>query len=290
MAFDQEVRDYLEEVDRLPRAQDPSWHSHIDVNALRAHFLQQLREFERNAQPHHIAGLFQEWSPKLARFAHYLEGVMQRGALLDEEKALAFACNALDLALNCRDSTMSLVEQLELARIVNGFERPNDIEIYTLENRLARRDTTNKTEVTDLGRAFLRLRGQDAVRWLLVIELTQSRGSWDPWRSSRELLGRASSSNGITYQINPEGERYFPFEVSTLERLVRLDVMIAYARSEDSEVYCYRVRESMRDVVQRALMGVLGMLQSRRCSMMNAPRRYHFRARERPRRWWSRRD
>ena len=255
MAFDQEVRDCLEEVDRRLREQATPHHRQIDASALRTHFLDRLRALERDASPPIVEELFRTWSPKLVRFARYLEELPGQAAPLDEQGALTFACRVLDVALQRPDPGLPLVDRLELSRVVAGFDRPNVIETYALENRLVRQGVTRKVEVTALGHAFLRLRGQDAVRWLLTIEVVRSRGPLDPWRASRELLERAWSNDGITQWVDDEGELQFSFEVATLQRLVRLDVAIAYAHDPYSEPYCYKVSESMREMVQRVLEG-----------------------------------
>lgn len=255
MAFDQEVRDYLEEVDRRLHGQALPHHRQVDVSALRVHFLDRLRELEQSAAPPFIEDLFRTWSPKLARFVRYLEELPSQAAPLDERGAFAFACRVLDVALQRPDPGLSLVDRLELSRVVAGFDRPNVVETYALENRLVRQGSTRKIEVTALGHAFLRLRGQDAVRWLLTIEVVQSRGALDPWRASRELLEQALSKGGITQWADEDGELQFSFEVATLQRLVRLDVAIAYAHDLYSEPYSYKISESMREVVQRVLEG-----------------------------------
>ena len=256
VTFDQEVRDFLEEVDRRPRSLKPLSSRHIDVGALHEHFLIRLRELESEVATDRVDELFGEWSPKqLALLAHYLEGLPNHVVPSDDDKALAFARDVLDQALKPHDPSRSRVERLQFARIVADFNRLDLVETYALENRLARRDLAHKIEVTALGSAFLRLRGQDAVRWLMTCEVEQSTGASDPWRVSRALLKDALSNHGIVRELDTEGRPYFAFDVATLKRLARLDVIVAHADGGSDDVYCYRVDGAMRDLVQRVLDG-----------------------------------
>jgi signal transduction histidine kinase len=195
--------------------------------------------------------LFREWSPKLERFARYLEALPEQGAPVEEKAALAFARDVLDVATEMQDASMSLVDQLELARIGGGFDKPNIVETYAIENRLVRRDL-NQIAVTDLGRTFLRLRGQDAIRWLLTVEVAQNRIAYDPWRASRGLLTQALSSNGITQRFDENGELNFPFATTTLQRLADLEIVVGYYDPWGT-VDCYLVRDSMRELVQHVI-------------------------------------
>lgn len=248
MTFEREVRGYLEHVERdvrvVPR------HRRIDESALRKQFLEELQRLESRNQP--VNEIFREWSPKLSDFARYLEALPPEVAPVDGDPALQFARKALVYAMLVRDDTASVVERLELGRIVDSFIPLEHIEQYALESLLVRREQSGHLSITGLGRAFLRLRGKDAIRWLLTVEVQQCRGPRDPWHASRELLKLASSSDGILGPDEFEGEYSFAFHIATLERLRRLAVLRfcpAWADTRSS----YQIDSSMGDVVEWVL-------------------------------------
>ncbi len=98
-----------------------------------------------------------------------------------------------------------------------------------------------------LGQALLRLHGKDAVRWLLSIEVSQSKGMWDPHHASRELLYGALSAPIET--LIPDGQRYYPHDRRTLLRLESLGVLTGLSENRDT----FDLVEAMRDVVEAAL-------------------------------------
>jgi signal transduction histidine kinase len=255
VAFDEELRTYLEEIERAASAKALVRHRRVDEGSLRRHFLERLRELESGGRstsgqggPTVARERFEEWSPRIARFARFIEALPLQDAPVEESAALAFACSALDRRMGLDNESRGLVDAFELNRIVDDFDRRSTIEPYALENRLIHRAAPSEPAVTALGRAFLRLRGKDAVRWLLTIEVEQSQGSRDPWRASRELLEQASSAGGIT----AEEDARFPFHRGTLERLERLAVLDSDINDDLGEVY-YRVTPPMREVVRHVL-------------------------------------
>ncbi|HWU91380.1 MAG TPA: hypothetical protein VN253_29135, partial [Kofleriaceae bacterium] len=177
MAFDHELRGYLERLARDAPAQEPAVRRRIDQDALRRHFLERLRELEPRTSELHVQALFDAWSPKLSELARYLEALPQEDAPTEADGALAFARRVLDRALRHDDPARSVVDRLELDRIYAGFDDSDGAALYALETRLAREEPAGKARLTGLGRAFLRLRGKDAVRWLLTAEVAQSRGA-----------------------------------------------------------------------------------------------------------------
>jgi signal transduction histidine kinase len=103
--------------------------------------------------------------------------------------------------------------------------------------------------LTSLARIFLQLRGKDAVRWLLTLEVSLSHGSQDRWRISREALAEASSARKLVRWMNPQGDEAFPYAPESLVRAVRLGVFEAWAPSPDDEIDAYTVRDEFREVV-----------------------------------------
>lgn len=251
MSFDDELRAHLERLDE-PTPPRPAPSRRIDVDDLRAHFVERLREREEK-QPRRVEHLHKLWTPRLGDFARYLESLPARRAATDDAGASDLARRALDRALDW-GAPDSLVERLELDEIVAGFEaHGGELRTYALETGLVQRHSSGGVRLTDLGRVFLRLRGKDAVRWLLVVETIQSRGAWDAHRAPRELLEQAMSPRAITLEADHEGEESFGFARSTLERLSWLGVLVGSVDVPDGSPYRYAVDAQMRDVVRGTL-------------------------------------
>ena len=252
MAFEQDLRAYLEGLERASPSDVPV--RQIDEHELHRHLLDRLRTIDGARARVVIKQLFDEWTGKLARFARYLEMLPQQLAPVDREGAIAFARCALDEAIDCLDPEVALVDQLELRRIVGGFGSGAAIlESYALENHLVRRKHPHPTRLTELGRVFLRLRGKDAVRWLVTSEVAQSTGPFDPWHAPRALLEESLAARGILRE-GYDHEIYFEYSDQTLDRLTRLGVLSAMVDApEEGEVYEYRAAVAMRDVVQAVL-------------------------------------
>jgi signal transduction histidine kinase len=102
--------------------------------------------------------------------------------------------------------------------------------------------------LTELGRLFLRLRGKEAIRWLITNEVVQSTGASDPWHASHDLLEQAATGNGITII----GENDDDYAAETLQRLTRLGLLEDLATG-DPEVSDYRVAAPMQDMVRAVL-------------------------------------
>jgi signal transduction histidine kinase len=249
VAFDEELRSYLESLERAAQ-EVPVRRRHVDGAALRQHFLDRLRELERSQEV--VRKLFDQWSPRIEELARYVENLPLQDAPIEEAAALAFARSALDHGMNIGDTGMGLVDELEVARAVEAFGQLGALEPYALENRLIRRGPSEQLEVTALGRVFLRLRGKDAVQWLLTVEVAQSQGHRDPWRTSRDLLLQALSAGGITAdRYDQDGAPHFPFDFDTLQRLERLGVLRS-GINQRNDIYG-QVTSSMRRVVQEVL-------------------------------------
>ncbi|MEM9459983.1 MAG: HAMP domain-containing sensor histidine kinase [Myxococcota bacterium] len=142
------------------------------------------------------------------------------------------------------------LEQVE-RQSFDGFDhRPLNVGRYALELRLIRRVSSEVLEVTEMGHIYLRLRGADAVRWLLTLEVSQSLGGRDDWRAPRSLLEEALGGRGIIQEVWGEEFR-FSFSDASLARLCRLGALVGVRREPepDSEPYRFYVPELMRQVV-----------------------------------------
>ena len=193
MAFEHDLRAYLEQRDR--EASDAVASRRIDERTLHRHFVDRLRALERAGDTRRVEQLYREWPGKLAPLARYLEALPGEPVPDEPEAATAFACRAVDAAIDCVDPDISLVDRLEAARACQGFRV---VEAYAVENQLVRYRPPGPPQLTELGRVLLRLRGKDAIRWLLTSEVVQSSGAHDPWHASAALLRDAIARPGIT--------------------------------------------------------------------------------------------
>jgi signal transduction histidine kinase len=259
VTFDAELRAYLEGLER--RRFDRSHACHIDERALRAHFLSRLGELEGLAPSGSvtaasIAATFNEWSPRIDRVARYIEGLSNDLVAPAARTPLEFAKRLLDVAIGLNPTDLGLVEHLEIARLLAVFRADSlsEIESYTIETRLVEEEPSIGRNLTALGSAFLRLRGKDAIRWLLTIEVLQSTGHADPWRTSRVLLEVAADNADIDAFFGHDLEYVFPFSRESLERLSRMGVLLGVLDHEDGGVYRYRVAPGWQETID----GVLG--------------------------------
>lgn len=260
VTFDTELRAYLEGLQR--RRFDQSHAAcHIDERALRAHFLSRLRELEGLAlsgtvTPGSIESAFNEWSPRIDRVARYIERLSDDLVVPATRTPAEFAKCLLDVAIGLNPMDLGLVEHLEITRLLGVFRAgsSSEIESYTIETRLVEEEPSVGRRLTALGSAFLRLRGKDAIRWLLTIELLQNTGHADPWRASRTLLEVAADHADIDAFLGDDLGYVFPFSRESLERLSRMGVLVGVLDHEDGDVYRYRVAPGWQETID----GVLG--------------------------------
>jgi signal transduction histidine kinase len=170
------------------------------------------------------------------------------------------------------------VERLEFERIAAEFEvalqsKFYAVETYALETRLARNDPRGDTELTGLGRVFLRLRGKDAARWLLTSEVLQSQGDHDHWRVGRGLL-QLLFEGGVHFELERS-----PFSLVTLDRLAGLGVIVLGEQdaSPADDILHYVVADDMRDVARAVLdvgpwhAAATALLEDERASLFQPP-------------------
>lgn len=256
--FERNLRAYLESRQRASTSEPRL--RHIDEYELYRHLLERLRALEHAGEAKAVQRLFDEWPlTRLATFAQFLEAFPQQLAPTEPRASVAFACRALDAAIDRLDPEVSLVERLDMERIVRLFDRFDaahaQLPSYALENHLVRRPplhpaTLTRLELTEFGRVFLRLRGKDAVRWLMTGEMAMSVGPRDPWHAPRALFEEAVAPHAI--RMLSERERYFAYSEQTLDRLTQLGVLQALT-GPDEEVVQYRAAGALLDVVQALL-------------------------------------
>ena len=256
MGFADEVRAYLEALDRTGSSVAVR-HRYIDDQTLKAYFLGQLGSADQHLSSEYIAELHATWLPKLAELAAYLERLPAADAPVDSESAHSFARRTLDIAMGepfGSTAELSTVEGLEILRIIAEFHRAlNQPATYALENNLTVRPEAHLSpRLTPVARAFLRLRGKDAIRWLLTVETVQCRGPDDPWHIGKGLLEQAASRASIQRRTDSDGSS-FGFAHESLDRGHGLGVLRAWANPPEWTPYRYDVPPEMRDVVDAVL-------------------------------------
>jgi signal transduction histidine kinase len=259
VGFERRLRTYLES---LTDGRSVVPLRHIDPAALYDSLLAQLRRVEarvdrtwiaQSVGRTWIAQIHDDWPrARVARLAAYLETVPSSLAPGDPAGALHFATRALAQAASL-DAEEASVDSLELRRIVDPF-RGSDIAGYAIETQLIRHERSALVP-TGLGRAFLQLRGRQAVRWLLSVEVAQSAGAFDPWRTWRGVLEQALEPGGIPATI-VNGREYIDVSSETCARLRELDVLVhASVADPDEDEYAnsYELHGGMVDIVRSVL-------------------------------------
>lgn len=175
----------------------------------------------------------------------------------DDASTQEFAAKVLDAAIRRLEADISLVMKLEVKRISDEFEPDLDVREYCLETRLTRRTPQETIGITPLGRTFLRLRGREALHWLLAVEVAQSQGDRDPWRASRNLVAKALEGPIVPMPSLDSSWKEFPFDENTLDRLLGCGLLHASARvtTRGFEVHHYFVPEIMHEVFRSVLEG-----------------------------------
>jgi signal transduction histidine kinase len=103
---------------------------------------------------------------------------------------------------------------------------------------------------TALGRALDRLRGRDAVEFLLAIGVELSVGPGDAWRASAGLLNQLLEST-LDYRLYPYDQPEYPF--GTVARLADLGVARRFQADPDVYGEAFALVPEARDLVTRVL-------------------------------------
>lgn len=93
--------------------------------------------------------------------------------------------------------------------------------------------------LTKLGDIFLRLRGRDAIRWLVTLEVLQSTGKGDLWHLSRETLAEALTTGAL--ELHP----------SALSRAIEFGVLAPWTAGP-APIH-YLVPDDMRELVSNVV-------------------------------------
>ncbi|MFY0581513.1 sensor histidine kinase [Cystobacter fuscus] len=93
-----------------------------------------------------------------------------------------------------------------LSGIANGFvifrlDESVGRDAYAAAIRATKKYGARNT-LTAIGRVFLELKGRDAIRWLLHVEVAQSFGLSDPWRISREMAGDIVRQGSLLFRAD----------------------------------------------------------------------------------------
>jgi signal transduction histidine kinase len=270
VSFEEALRSHLLELEHAAFPQRPPLQRSIDSGAVRRHFLNRLRERE-DEQPDWVEQAHRTWAPVLDGFVRYMLPCAE--GLADDEAARELACLVLDAALGCLEPSTPLVDRLELERLAAGFEsRNHDVDTYALETRLTHLEPRGVVRLSSLGRTFLRLRGRDAVRWLLTVEVLQSRGDDDQWRVGRGLLWRIFET-GVHIVLERSS-----FSPMTMDRLAELGVISAWhGEPLLDDLFHGVLAEDMREVVGAVLevgpwhAAVAALLEDERGSLLQPP-------------------
>jgi signal transduction histidine kinase len=268
VAFEEELRSHLRRLEDGPVLQRPR---SIAAEKLHQHFLGRLREHQ-GQRPDWVEQIHRAWAFRFAGFVEYLADFLPIDAANVDPTTHERARRVLDAALGCLDSDIPLVDRLEYEHLAAGFShRSREVATYALENRLTRleRDTL---ALTSLGRIFLRLRGRDALRWLLTVEVLQSQGIHDRWRVASGLLQQLFKT-GIHFAVEDSP----PFVV-TLDRLAELGVISAWHGMPGFDDHSHAVlTEDVRDLVSAVLevgpwhAAVNALLEDERASLFQPP-------------------
>jgi signal transduction histidine kinase len=243
--FEPQLRSYLDSLSGAPAPRVPL--RHIDAAAMYSHLLERLRQLESEQARGWIEQTHRAWSfERVERLARYLETIPLSPAQLGLETP-EFAI--LDQAIGHEDMFLAIVDRLELRRILRVFE-PGDLQRYALENRLVATGPTPGERATGLGRAFLRLRGRDAIQWLLTVEVVQSTGRGDRWRTPRALLEQAL--RGIEVVLADTGP-HSPYAQETFDRLEELAVLSVEVTNAGVTARHYAVPDNMIRLVHAVL-------------------------------------
>jgi signal transduction histidine kinase len=123
---------------------------------------------------------------------------------------------------------------------------------YALEIRAVRRAGHGQA-ITPIGKLILELPDRDALRWMLAVEVVQSRGPRDEWRisadSAANLLERSEG-----FGAWDEGDAPWPVEWSVLRRLAGLG-LVKIEHHPDDDVTTYELLPEGRTLLEEIASG-----------------------------------
>lgn len=248
MAFLDVLREYLQEIqDRPSQAGNGTASPAFDPAAIRSHLIRCLERLEEQDRAAGRPGnkdtykiLLKNWheGDAVVRFArrmeHLLRAGMSQGASAQERQKQIEV--ALSRRLGLSDELPSTIRTLELDRLsaiaeTEAFMSHFDatfasVDAYAAAIRATRQSGAALT-LTPIGRVFLELTGRDAIRWLLHVEVAQSTGPGDDWRTSRETAQALVHQTEWSFLSDDDDDRYvnFPHSWKTLTRLEALGLV-----------------------------------------------------------------
>ncbi len=254
---------FLDDVRRcLERPEGSSW-ALSGLGAHRKTLLDALEALEARGEPEEkIERLHDVWSDKLGSFVQEMQRLLADGLAHGERDSELHAL--VDVALRRRlglsDSAGSRIRDRELDRLSSevlfSIQRPERIpslwpERYALEVRALRR-AEGETTITPIGRLVLGLPERDAVRWLLAVEVAQSRGPSDPWRMSRSAALRLVESRRL--RVFWYGSETWPAHPQTLDRLAALGIL-SFEDEPEEALTTYALTENGAELVAEVASG-----------------------------------
>ncbi len=118
VGFEAELRALLERIAGGRPVPQLVQHRHVNEDDLRSHLLVRLRESGRERW---VRVTHERWSPRITRFARFLETLPATAAPTTLATAAIFARSALDYVIGCLPDTTDLIDRLELGRLLAGF-------------------------------------------------------------------------------------------------------------------------------------------------------------------------
>ena len=254
---------FLDDVRRaLDRPEGATW-AFSGIGAHRKTLLDALEALEARGEPEEkIERLHDVWSDKLGPFVQEMQRLLEGG--------LAFGASAeglhalVDVALRRRlglsDTAGSRTRDRELDRLSSevlfSIQRPERTPIlwperYVLEVRALRR-AEGETRITPIGRLVLGLPERDAVRWLLAVEVAQSRGPSDPFRISRSAAARLVESRRL--RVFWYGSETWPAHPQSLDRLAALG-LLSFEDEAEEAITTYELTENGAELLAEVASG-----------------------------------
>lgn len=100
--------------------------------------------------------------------------------------------------------------------------------------------------ITPAGRAFLRLHGLDAVRWLLALELVRSTGPEDEWRCGPDVAAWILAHPRERWHADEDAGA--PFAWDTAMRWAALGIL-DYVHIDEADIYGYHLTAAGKDIL-----------------------------------------
>jgi signal transduction histidine kinase len=229
----------------------------------RGHLLDVLERLEKEGKDMaFIQEQLDSWDDE--RLQHFVHGMVRslvgglgHAARVDEIERLINI--ALDRELGLDSSTGSSAKDHEIDRLrrrafaVATADDPR-IPRYALELRAVRR-AGYAQNITPIGKLVMELPDRDALRWLLAVEVVQSRGPRDEWRISADVAANLlQRSEGSHADWDDGSATPWPVAWGVLRRLSGLG-MVKVDDPTDLDVRTYRLLPEGRILLEEIASG-----------------------------------